>query len=198
MRAARENHEWPGWVLAAVGTVLCVLGWYGVSGESFAEQQIPYLASATIPGAALIVAGVVLVALRSPGRFGPLPPPPPPGAGAGPTETDRRVEQLHALLVEPAPAGRAEGAEGAEAGDGGEDDPGPLLAVPAGTLYHRPDCVLLADRPAVTPVDAAAVRDRGLAPCGLCDPPAPPGAGPDGPGTPGAPGRPDAPAPPTV
>ncbi|MFB7590535.1 hypothetical protein [Streptomyces sp. NPDC056169] len=53
---------WGGVTAAAAGAVLCVLGWYGISGERFAERQLPYLASCTVPGAALIVAGAVLVA----------------------------------------------------------------------------------------------------------------------------------------
>ncbi|MFL9682264.1 hypothetical protein [Streptomyces sp. KL110A] len=53
---------WGGLVTAAGGAVLCVLGWYGISGERFAERQLPYLASCTVPGAALLVAGAVLVA----------------------------------------------------------------------------------------------------------------------------------------
>ncbi|APE20740.1 MULTISPECIES: hypothetical protein [Streptomyces] len=52
---------WSGLVAAAGGAVLCVLGWYGISGERFAERQLPYLASCTVPGAALIVAGAVLL-----------------------------------------------------------------------------------------------------------------------------------------
>lgn len=53
---------WGGVAAAAGGAVLCVLGWYGISGERFAERQLPYLASCTVPGAALIVAGAVLIA----------------------------------------------------------------------------------------------------------------------------------------
>ena len=52
---------WAGWAALAVGAVLCVIGWYGVSGERFAERQLPYLASCTVPGAALIIAGSVLL-----------------------------------------------------------------------------------------------------------------------------------------
>lgn len=52
---------WGGLAAVAGGAVLCVLGWYGISGERFAERQLPYLASCTVPGAALIVAGTVLV-----------------------------------------------------------------------------------------------------------------------------------------
>ncbi len=53
-----------GWVVAAVGIGMDVVGWYQISGQPTEAQQLPYLASATIPGAALIVAGAVLVAAR--------------------------------------------------------------------------------------------------------------------------------------
>lgn len=53
-----------GWVIAAVGVGMDVVGWYQISGQPTEAQQLPYLASATIPGAALIVAGAVLVAGR--------------------------------------------------------------------------------------------------------------------------------------
>ncbi|MFE2721840.1 hypothetical protein [Kitasatospora sp. NPDC059327] len=186
VRTARGAREWPGWVLTAAGAALCVLGWYGVSGEDFVEQQVPYLASATVPGAALIVAGLVLVALRAPGR--PPAPPHPPAPG---NLTDRRIERLYALLVEP------DGPEGpaGTGGPDGSDGPGPtgtgLLAVAEGTLYHRPGCPLVTGEHGAEPVDATAVRARGLTPCRICEPAAPgePGAagGPSGPGGPGDP-----------
>ncbi|MER7703672.1 hypothetical protein ABTX81_12310 [Kitasatospora sp. NPDC097605] len=191
VRSARESGGWAGWALVAVGAVLCVLGWYGVSGEHFVEQQIPYLASATVPGAALIVAGVVLVALRPSGRAR-AGPSPPAGAGSGSgvapaatttaTTTDRRIEQLYALLVDP-----GEPVTPPESGA-----TGPPLAVPGGTLYHRPDCPLVAGKPTAAPVDASAVRGRGLTPCRLCDP-GPADGPPAGPTT----TRPGDPRPPT-
>lgn len=55
--------------LTGVGVLLCVLGWYQASGQPTVPQQIPYLASATIPGAALLAAGVV--ALLRPSAPGP-------------------------------------------------------------------------------------------------------------------------------
>jgi hypothetical protein len=51
-----------GWVVTAAGAALLVVGWYGISGESVVAKQLPYLASATIPGAALLVAGLLLAA----------------------------------------------------------------------------------------------------------------------------------------
>ncbi|MER5311714.1 hypothetical protein ABT034_28425 [Streptomyces sp. NPDC002773] len=82
---------WSGLAAAAGGAVLCVLGWYGISGERFAERQLPYLASCTVPGAALLVAGAVLVTaayalpVRPPDPRGPeadgTPPGPPSSDG---------------------------------------------------------------------------------------------------------------------
>ncbi|MFE7899796.1 hypothetical protein ACFU3E_20165 [Streptomyces sp. NPDC057424] len=140
---------WAGWAALAAGAVLCVVGWYGVSGERYAERQLPYLASCSIPGAALIVAGAVLLAL---GR----------GSVAA-----ARVEELYGLLVaaEPAEAeetGRAALAPLAVSGD--------LLMVPGGTLWHRADCPLVAGKAEAVPVDARLVASGELDPCPICEP----------------------------
>ncbi|MFD8568581.1 hypothetical protein [Streptomyces sp. NPDC059639] len=52
---------WTGLAALAAGAVLCVIGWYGMSGERHAARQLPYLASCTVPGSALIIAGAVLL-----------------------------------------------------------------------------------------------------------------------------------------
>ncbi|MFI8081355.1 hypothetical protein ACIF6L_11245 [Kitasatospora sp. NPDC086009] len=174
VRTAPGAREWPGWILAAAGAALCVLGWYGVSGEAFVEQQIPYLASSTVPGAALIVAGIIVVALRSPGR-----PPAPPTPPTADDLTDRRVERLYTLLVEPEQPEEATAPEEPAAPGTG------LLAVAEGTLYHRPDCPLVTGKHDARPVDAAAVRARGLHPCRICAP-----AAPDAPADPADPAHP--------
>ncbi|MFJ3902797.1 hypothetical protein [Streptomyces sp. NPDC090025] len=66
---------WGGLVAVAAGAVLSVLGWYGISGERQVARQLPYLASCTVPGAALIVAGAVLVAATAPRGRRPRPRP---------------------------------------------------------------------------------------------------------------------------
>ena len=43
---------WLGLTLAAVGAVLLWVGWYRVSGETLVAAQLPYIASASLPGAA--------------------------------------------------------------------------------------------------------------------------------------------------
>ena len=84
-----------GWLTAGLGVILLVLGWYGVSGQSVVAEQVPYLASASIPGAALVIGGLVLAAAeRARGRV---------GAGALDEATARRIAELHGLLVEPDP-----------------------------------------------------------------------------------------------
>jgi len=163
----RAVREWSGWFVVAAGAVLCVLGWYGVSGESVIEQQLPYLASATIPGAAMIVAGATLIASRPSHRTDP---------------TDQRIETLYTLLV--ADASKADPATTTPP-PAPPADPEALLAVPGGTLYHHRDCPLVADKPTAEAIDAATIIERSLTPCPVCEPPTPPpGAGrpaPDGP-----------------
>ncbi|MET9735372.1 hypothetical protein ABZZ79_33485 [Streptomyces sp. NPDC006458] len=140
---------WAGWAALAAGAVLCVIGWYGVSGERFAERQLPYLASCTIPGAALIVAGAVLLAH---GRD---------------ALAAARVEELYGLLTAEEPA---EGERRARDAAGRVAVARELLTVPGGTLLHRADCPLVAGRAEAVPVDAALLADGELEPCPICEP----------------------------
>ncbi|MFF7450846.1 MULTISPECIES: hypothetical protein [unclassified Streptomyces] len=151
MRTARVRtvHPvlWAGWAALAAGAVLCVIGWYGVSGERYAERQLPYLASCTVPGAALIIAGAVLL---THGR----------GALAA-----ARVEELYGLLVATEPeddSARPVTAPLAVSGD--------LLMVPGGTLWHRADCPLVSGKAEAVPVDAQLRASGDLGPCPICEP----------------------------
>ncbi|WP_042375189.1 hypothetical protein [Streptacidiphilus neutrinimicus] len=170
-------------VVAAAGALLCVLGWYGVSGEQYAERQLPYLASATIPGAALIVAGAVLLARPDEERER--------ERAAGDEETRRQLRLLYELLVEE--AGRTSG--GTPRGPAGEPAAvaaGRFCFLPNGRTYHRTTCLLVEGRGDALPVTPAGAQERGLRPCPLCTPaePAEPreaaGPGPDAPPAAGA------------
>lgn len=130
-----------GWMVTAAGAALLVVGWYGISGESVVAKQLPYLASATIPGAALLVTGLLLAARAPTG------------------ERDRQLlADLHAALLtsEPAPAPPV-------TGDG-------LWAIAQGRTYHRAGCPL--SRHGAEQITEAEVRERGLEPCPVCEPPA--------------------------
>ncbi|MEU6824706.1 hypothetical protein ABZ921_29085 [Streptomyces atriruber] len=141
---------WAAFASLATGAVLCVIGWYGVSGERFAERQLPYLASCTVPGAALIVAGALLL---THGRS---------------ALAAARVEELYGLLVATEPVAAGERAPAPAAGDG------TLLMVPGGTLWHRADCALVAGKPEAVPADATVLSAQALAPCPICEPRRPP------------------------
>ncbi|MET7488884.1 hypothetical protein [Streptomyces sp. NPDC005538] len=140
---------WAGWAAFAAGAVLCVIGWYGVSGERYAERQLPYLASCTIPGAALLVAGAVLFAH---GRS---------------VLATARVEELYALLVA---AGTADAEEPPQLAAAPVAVSGDLLMVPGGTLWHRADCPLVAGKAEAVPVDSKLVANGELSPCPICEP----------------------------
>lgn len=95
-----------GGALVFLGVLLLVLGWYLVSGEAIAAKQLPYLASASLPGAVLVVCGFVF-------------------AVTGSTERDaqaaRRIAELHALLTE---AVAAVGSDGRDAPFGSSERAG--------------------------------------------------------------------------
>lgn len=137
-----------GWVLAALGALALFLGWFGVSGQALTAKQLPYLVSGGLVGIALIIMAGVFLATedfrRQVTRLSVL---------------ERKVDDLLALLTTDEPV------------DAGVPRPAQLVALPTGTVYHRADCTLVAGKPAVAPVDAAAIAGRDLAPCRVCDPP---------------------------
>lgn len=162
------NREALGVLLAVVGAVMLFLGWYGVSGRPNLAEQMPYIASATVPGAALVVAAAVLLMSSATQRNS--------------EHTGEMVADLHALLVEdiPLPADPAQ-PEIAPA----ERVGGPPAAITAavtviGTVhYHRGDCALVTGKADIVAVDSAAAQRLGLTPCPMCEP-ALPTAGSDG------------------
>ncbi|MET7303669.1 hypothetical protein [Embleya sp. NPDC005575] len=141
-----------GWLVGLCGALLCALGWYGVSGERYEARQLPYLASATIPGAALIVAGAVLVVGTRRGTAD--------GSGAVDAELRSMMGRLYELLVEPVPADAAEQPPAAAV----------WVSVPGGARYHRSGCSLVLGKNGVFPVDETMARNKDLRPCRLCDP----------------------------
>ena len=131
---------WFGVIIAAAGATLLFLGWYGVSGESSVAEQLPYLASASIPGAALLIVGAMLAARERDSR-----------------NAERLVSTLYELLTEPvtdAPAAASTDER--------------LVALPGATRYHQSSCVLVAGKPDATTVDSQEITARGLEPCPLC------------------------------
>lgn len=154
-----------GWVLAALGGLALLLGWYGVSGQALTAKQLPYLVSGGLTGIGLLVIAAVFLATedvrRQLDRLG---------------EVERKVDALYGLFA----ADMAEAAAGGAAGHAtvvlpvaprsATADQAIVVALPAGSSYHRPDCALVSGKAEAEPVDVAAAAARGLRPCRVCDP----------------------------
>jgi len=160
-----DESRWRGANLTAIlgtsavvaGALLLVGGWYGVSGESVVAFQLPYIASATVPGAALLIVGAILLApvLR--------------GEATRHDSLDRLVELLTEPVADDAVAPAIPITTSAVDAH--------LMAVPEGTHYHRAGCALVLGKPDATVVGSAAIDESGLQPCPVCRPDPP--AGPD-------------------
>ena len=145
-----------GWVLAALGALALFLGWYGVSGQSLTAKQLPYLVSGGLTGIALVVVASAFLATEDVRR-----------QLSQVDDLRQKVDDLYALFVEdlavpaaPADVGTPPAADG-------------VVALPAGTSYHRIDCNLVTGKAEAAAVDAKAVRARKLRPCRICNPPTP-------------------------
>jgi hypothetical protein len=151
---------WLGVIVAVVGLVLLVVGWYDVSGEADVGRQMPYLVSASLPGAALLVCGAVLIAAE---RWR--------DAAA---RSDQKIEALYALFTEPAERADAAGQPDNEGTDPRvePDLDGHLVTVDGSTRYHRPACPLLTGK-ATHDVDRDELTAKALEPCPVCEPPVP-------------------------
>jgi hypothetical protein len=151
-----------GWVLAALGGLALLLGWYGVSGQALTAKQLPYLVSGGLTGIGLLVIAAVFLATedvrRQLDRLG---------------EVERKVDALYALFaadISDAAAASGTAAMTVPASAAPRPASDALLALPAGTSYHRAECALVAGKANAGPVDAATVAARGLSPCRVCDP----------------------------
>ena len=155
MDSGREGHRrllsvsgWLGAVLVVAGAALLIAGWWGISGESVVALQMSYLASATMPGVALVIAGAVLLSGES--------------ARRNAADSARMVATLYDLLTD-----ASVGTPDTAVADDGQRT---LVTVPGGNRYHRANCALVGGKPGVTTVDAAAIAAQGLQPCPVCNP----------------------------
>lgn len=139
--------------LAMVGAVLLFLGWYGVSGTATVGEQMPYLVSGSLPGAALIVCAAIVLVGESTQR--------------STNRSDALIAELHELLVEDAPDEITTIANSTTSEVG---EPGDVVALTTGELYHRSDCALVAGKSGVEVASAGAIDRRRLASCPICEP----------------------------
>ena len=143
-----------GAVLAVLGLVAIILGWYGAANTGFEFEQLPYLISGGLLGVALcFLGGFVYFAywvtklVRE--------------SRAQSERAAQILDQIAVSLNGAAPAPR----RAVRTIAGGSD--GAFVATRNGNLFHRPDCSAVSGRQRLRRVTA---QTRGLEPCALCDP----------------------------
>jgi hypothetical protein len=144
--------HWVGSILLPTGVVIILLGWYGASHTSYEFEQVPYLISGGILGAAVSVVGGFLYFGYWISRV----------VDEGRRERRDLVELLGRLDSRLATIEAASRVQ-----DGPSTNGTRLVATPTGTLVHRPDCSLVAGKQGLREVDAS---QPGLKPCKVCEP----------------------------
>jgi hypothetical protein len=135
-------------VLLPLGLLVIVLGWYGAAHTPYLFEQVPYMISGGLVGLALVTGAGLLY-------FGSW-------VARSAAAQERASEQTLALLREirdglgerPARTSANGQAEG-------------FVATAHGSMWHRPDCSVVAGRTDLHPVGA---DGDGLQPCALCNP----------------------------
>jgi hypothetical protein len=147
-----------GAVLVPLGVLVMVLGWYGAANTGYLFEQIPYVISGGLIGLGLVIVGSFayfaywLTRMFHQQR----------------EQADRTVavlERLEAKLAE-APAAASIGGAGTRSA-GSRNGGARYVATASGTMFHRPDCSVVANRPKLRKVRG---DEPGMEPCRLCDP----------------------------
>lgn len=167
--AARGDHSSTlmviGGVLAPLGLLAVLLGWFGASHTPNSFEQVPYLISGGLLGLALVFLGGFLyfthwvtVGIRE--------------ERAQSDRTAEALERIESLLASIASGSssdtrRASLSRPEPDGDGEEEVGEALYATPNGTMVHRRDCPVVANRDNARVVTAGT---PGLTPCRICQP----------------------------
>ena len=137
-----------GAIMVPLGIALIILGWYGAAHKALVIQQFPYLLSGGLLGLGLMITGGLAYFGYWVTRLV--------------HENRTNTRELVAAIDRLAALGADEdGVAGPTAGDG------VLLATATGTMLHRPDCPVVANRAGVRRVKAGT---KGYEPCKICEP----------------------------
>lgn len=160
-----------GYVLVALGVLVLVIGWFGVSREGIVAKQLPYLVSGGIGGSFMLGIGALLLItheLRLDNRRL--------------EAVEATLEELRDALLLPddvtvatiaangsQPVGRDEPVVAPSTNGQAAPAPGPYVIVAGGSRFHDPGCSATTGK-AVTGIGLDDARSRGLQPCRLCEP----------------------------
>ena len=164
-RAATRGIEFylflAGAVLVPLGIALVLLGWYGAAHTGYLFEQIPYVISGGMLGLALVTAGSFAYFAYWLTRL----------YQQQQTQADRTVEVLERLEQRLDDLRFLESGSSSSrgSGNGRASSTGAVafVATPTGTMFHLPDCTVVANRPKLKKVTG---NERNMEPCKLCDP----------------------------
>jgi hypothetical protein len=148
-----------GGIIAPLGLVIVIIGWYGAAHSPFLFQQVPYLISGLGLGLGLVFLGSFfyfahwITELVKEGRT----------QSAAMIEAIARLEET---VKQQAGADRLVSAGDGDSGFSPNGATADLVATGKGTMAHRPDCVVVAGKPDLRRVSA----EEGLVSCKLCEP----------------------------
>lgn len=142
-------------IMLPAGLGAIILGWLGAANTPFLFEQVPYLISGGLLGVGLMLMGGLLYVGSWLARL----------AEQSRDEADKVRELVEVLRADLAatPGRAAEAVARSSAGL-----PVHLVATPTGTMFHRPDCSVVASREDLREVDPDA--ESGMKPCKMCDP----------------------------
>ena len=137
-----------GGTLLPVGVVLVVAGWYGAAHTTRLFEEIPYLISGGLFGLTLVVIGAAFYFGYWLTRL--------VGGERQTLDVLLRIEERLASIESAGSLGPT-------------SSPAALVTTKSGTMVHRPDCQILAGRPA-SELRAVTLPAEGLTACKLCSP----------------------------
>lgn len=134
--------------LMGIGVLLIVLGWNGAASIDYVSGQMPYVISGGVGGLALVGAGLALTVVHAVRQ-----------------ELARLGTKLDELgtIIHDSGGLRSVGPTAVP-----EDEGQQVIA--GRTTYHAKSCHLVEGRDDLQVMSPAAARDRGLAPCRICEP----------------------------
>ncbi|MFP5254467.1 MAG: hypothetical protein ACLGI8_01280 [Acidimicrobiia bacterium] len=148
-----------GGVIAPLGVIVVLLGWWGASHTPYVFEQLPYLISGGLLGLGMVFLGAFLYFAHWMTQL----------VKEQRAQSSAVLEALQALTEQVAASGRStRRASGASVSNGSVPDAAArqLVATERGTMAHRRECVVVAGKGALRTVTTA----DGLTACKLCEP----------------------------
>lgn len=140
-----KNTTYVAVAMMAGGFLLLVLGWNGAASLDYVQGQVPYLISGGLAGVALVLGGLALAVIQELRR-----------------STLAVTEKLEELTEITLKGGAATGPTVVPS-DGS-------MVVAGRTSFHESGCHLIEGRGDLQVMSGEDARNRGLAPCRICEP----------------------------